>query len=81
VNIVKRILVLEKADAYQLSGKTGSAQRVTPHQGWFVGYVETKGNAYVFATNLESANPDGLANGEMARRISQSILHDLGVLP
>jgi len=81
VNIVKRILVLEKTDAYQLSGKTGSAQRVTPHQGWFVGYVETKGNAYVFAANLESSNPDGLANGEMARRISQSILRGLGLLP
>jgi beta-lactamase class D len=81
VNIVKAILVLEKADSFQLSGKTGSVQRLTPHEGWFVGYLETKGNVYVFATNFESTSSNGLANGETARKMSRSILQGLGLLP
>jgi beta-lactamase class D len=81
MNIVKEILVLEKTGTYQLSGKTGSGQRITPHEGWFVGYLETGGNVYFFATNFESSSPDGLANGDTAREMSQNILRGLGFLP
>lgn len=81
INIVKEILVLEEAESYKLSGKTGSGQRITPHVGWFVGYLEANGNVYFFATNLESASPDGLANGDLARKISLDILRELGLLP
>ncbi|HEX7557031.1 MAG TPA: class D beta-lactamase [Leptolinea sp.] len=81
VRIVKEILVLEKTESLQLSGKTGSGQRLTPHEGWFVGYLETKGNVYFFATNIESSNPDGMANGETARKINLSILQGLGLHP
>jgi|WetSurMetagenome_2_1015567.scaffolds.fasta_scaffold313110_2 beta-lactamase class D len=81
MNIVKKIVVLEKTESYQLSGKTGSGQRITPHEGWFVGYLETKGNVYFFATNFESSSPDGLANGDMAKKMSGNILRGLGLLP
>ena len=80
MNIVKEILVLEKTESYQLSGKTGSVQRLTPLAGWFVGYLETKGNVYFFATNFESSSPDGFANGDTARKMSQNILRGLGLL-
>jgi beta-lactamase class D len=75
MNIVKEILVLEKTDTFQLSGKTGSAQRVTPPVSWFVGYLETKGNVCFFATNIEGS--DG--TGDQAREIAQNILQDLGL--
>ncbi|MBI5032876.1 MAG: class D beta-lactamase [Chloroflexi bacterium] len=78
LKIVKSILVLEKNESFLLSGKTGSAQRVTPHVGWFVGYLETNGNVYFFATNFESSSPDGLANGDTAKKNSRDILRDLG---
>jgi beta-lactamase class D len=81
MNIVRAILVLEKTETYQLSGKTGSTQRVMPHAGWFVGYLEIKGNVYFFAVNQESTNPDGLANGETAKKMSLDILRELGYLP
>lgn len=81
MQIVREILVLEKTESYQLSGKTGSAQRITPRVGWFVGYLETTGNVYFFATNFESANPDGFANGDTAKQISQGILQSLGLIP
>ncbi len=81
MQVVREILVVEKTASYQLSGKTGSAQRVMPHIGWFVGYLETKGNVYFFATNYESTNPDGMANGDNARHITKSILQGLELLP
>jgi beta-lactamase class D len=81
VNIVKNMMVLEKTESHTLSGKTGSAQRASLHTGWFVGYLETQGNVYFFATNIESSNPDGLANGETAKLINMEILKGLGYLP
>jgi beta-lactamase class D len=80
MNIVKTILELERTASYQLSGKTGSVQRITPHVAWFVGYLETKGNVYFFATNFENSSADGLANGDTARKMSQNILQGLGLL-
>jgi beta-lactamase class D len=80
MNIVKEILVLDRTASYQLSGKTGSVQRVTPHEGWFVGYLETQGNVYFFATNYETSSLDGLASGDTARKISLDILKELGPL-
>ena len=81
MDIVKSILIQEKTDDYRLSGKTGSAQRVAPHTGWFVGYLETQGNVYFFATNIESTGPDGMANGETAKQINRTILQRLDLIP
>lgn len=78
VNIVQTILVLDKTEAYQLSGKTGSVTRVAPYVGWFVGYVEKGADVYFFATNIESEGPE--ANGLKAQEISRNILLELGVL-
>jgi len=77
MNIVKEILMLEKTETYQLSGKTGSVQRITPHESWFVGYLEAQGNVYLFAVNIESLGPDG--NGDKAKEIALNILQDLGL--
>ncbi|MHC1781454.1 MAG: class D beta-lactamase [Anaerolineaceae bacterium] len=82
MKIVKEIIVLEKTETYQLSGKTGSGVRMnTPFIGWFVGFLETKGNVYFFAVNYESTNPDGFANGDTARKMSVEVLRGLGLLP
>jgi len=77
MDIVKEILVLEKTETYQLSGKTGSVQRITPYESWFVGYLETEGDVYFFAANIESFGSDG--NGDKAREIARNILQDLGL--
>jgi beta-lactamase class D len=74
-------MVIDKNGTFTLSGKTGSVVRVSAYQGWFMGYLETQGNVYFFATNMESTDPDGLANGAMARQISLDILKSLSLLP
>jgi beta-lactamase class D len=80
MRIVKDLLILEKTNGYQLSGKTGSVVRVATHVGWFVGYVEVQGNVYVFATNIESPNL-GAKSGVKAQEITQNILQSLELLP
>lgn len=51
--IMKRTMVMEENERYRLSGKTGWSIRGEIDNGWFVGYVETEGNTYFFATNVE----------------------------
>ena len=54
-NILKDIMQIEKTEKYTLSGKTGWGMRDDMNNGWFVGYVESKGAVYFFATNVEKA--------------------------
>lgn len=79
MKIVKAIMVLENTDMYWLSGKTGSGKVGASYIGWFVGYIEEKGNVYFFATNIKSANPE--ARGTQAKEITRSILQALELLP
>ena len=47
-NILKDIMQIEKTEKYTLSGKTGWGMRDDMNNGWFVGYVESKGAWDVF---------------------------------
>jgi beta-lactamase class D len=79
MKIVKKILVLEKTEAYQLSGKTGSGQMDSLYTGWFVGYVEEENNVYFFATSIQGTTSD--AKGLTAKEITLNILQGLALLP
>jgi beta-lactamase class D len=79
VKIVKEILVLEKTDTYQLSGKTGSGQNDSLYTGWFVGYVEHESNVSFFATNIQATSPN--ARGMKAKEITLNILRSMALLP
>lgn len=79
MKIVKEILILEKADTYQLSGKTGSGQLDGLYVGWFVGYVEEENNVYFFATNIQGTSSD--AKGMKAKEITLNILQEFDLLP
>lgn len=79
MDIVRDILVLGEHDGRVFRGKTGSGY-VDDEQkiglGWFVGYVTAADGAYVFATNMQGPG----AWGQKAKRITEAILRDLGVL-
>lgn len=51
--IMKRMIIIEEKEAYNLSGKTGWSIRNGNNNGWFVGYVESQNRTYFFATNVE----------------------------
>jgi len=78
--IVKEILTLEKTADYTLSGKTGGGMLTENRAlGWFVGYVEAKGNVCFFALNLEG--PNSAAIRERRIELTKQILTALGYLP
>jgi beta-lactamase class D len=80
VDIVKDILLLEQTPTYRLSGKTGGGSIAEGRIiGWFVGYVETGGNVYFFATNIEG--PTYAAVRDKRIDITKQILSSLGCLP
>ena len=51
--IMKRLLVIKETNEYNISGKTGWSMRNGQDNGWFVGYVESQGKTYFFATNID----------------------------
>lgn len=52
--IMKRIMLIEKNEQHQLSGKTGLSIRNGNYNGWFVGYnIKSNNDTYFFATNIE----------------------------
>ncbi len=76
IDIVKKIMVLEKTDTYTLSAKTGLALRTEIRIGWLVGYLEQGGNVYFFATEIEQKDPTdlfGKARLEITRKIFRAL--------
>ncbi len=78
--VVKDILTLEETADYKLSAKTGMGPLGEgKYIGWFVGYLETKGNVYFFAINLEGNKPEELRDQRI--NLTKKILTDLGYMP
>jgi len=50
---LRKVMVTEQTPVYTLRAKTGWAERVRPQTGWYVGYVETQKDVWLFATNVE----------------------------
>ena len=78
--VFKNIFVHEEGAGYKLSGKTGSGPIAEGRfLGWFVGYLETEDNAYVFATQIEGPTFASIRDERL--RITKNSLTDLGHLP
>ncbi|WP_243298020.1 class D beta-lactamase [Bacillus litorisediminis] len=69
---VKRIMINEETDSYVLHGKTGS--RLSDYGlGWYIGYIETNKDVWVFATNINGS-------GSKAKTITFNVLKELNIL-
>lgn len=80
-NIMKRIMQVEKTDAYTLSGKTGWGIRDGKNNAWYVGYLEAQGNVYFFATNVIPLPGFDLDNFTTARiEVSKAALKEMGLM-
>lgn len=73
LEIVKKIIVQEKSEGMELSGKTGTANEKGT-LGWFVGHLSANGKEFTFATNIE-ANSE--ATGQRAKAITKDLLKEL----
>jgi beta-lactamase class D len=79
MEIARKIMVLDKTDSYQLSGKTGSGQTGELYIGWFVGFLEEGNNVFFFAANIKGKNSD--AKGTTAKEITLQLLQSLELPP
>lgn len=69
-DIVRRILVRDQGDGWVLHGKTGWTDAPDPDVGWFVGWVERDGKAWVYALNADLARDgDAPKREQVARRL------------
>ncbi len=50
---LKRIMVVDKKPQFIIRAKKGWAVRIMNQHGWYVGYVETDGQVWFFATNID----------------------------
>lgn len=78
-NIVHNIMLLEQNPGYTLRGKTGWTEDGEKQLGWIVGFVERADEAYVFALNLESPDPD-FPMVKARIEILKGVLRNLGVI-
>ncbi|WP_188991776.1 class D beta-lactamase [Paenibacillus nasutitermitis] len=69
---VKRMMIDDDQDDYTIHGKTGT-RLSDMGLGWYVGYVETKRNIWIFATNVDSS-------GTTARNITLESLEKLHII-
>lgn len=77
INAVKDSILLSSSEYGSFYGKTGTG-RINGQDinGWFVGFIETSGHTYYFATNIQS---DANATGSNASQITLSILSDMDI--
>lgn len=73
IQAVKDSLLLSETPDGSLYGKTGTGSPKHPN-GWFIGFYETAGNTYCFATNLQGTQD---ATGSNAAEITITILNEL----
>ncbi len=74
-NILQDVMLIDSTDSYVLRGKTGWVASDHSNIGWFVGYVESPDQTFVFATNVEPAAGFDLDNFPAVRaRITKKAL-------
>ncbi|WP_257668948.1 class D beta-lactamase [Parapedobacter tibetensis] len=75
------IFKIVETDSYRLSGKTGWSIDNNENNGWFVGYLETGGEVYYFATNAEPVNQEDLSKFIPGRmKVTREALAHLGLM-
>lgn len=80
LSLMRHIMMVEQTEAYTLRAKTGWGTRGGIDNGWYVGYVETIHNTYIFATNVEPSNPAETSHFAAARILAtKAALRRLGV--
>jgi beta-lactamase class D len=76
--LVKEIMLADSSSSYRLYAKTGWAARVNPQIGWYVGFIETDTEVWLFANNITIEE-----NSQTAFRIeiTNEILKAQGIIP
>ncbi len=79
-DMVKTIMIAEETPEYTLRAKTGWGFNESIDIGWYVGYVTTKDNTYIFANCIQSDIPDNKDFPRARIEITRSILKSQGII-
>lgn len=72
IQTVKDALLISHSNEFTLYGKTGTGNMAGKNMnGWFIGFVESEGNCYIFATNIQDGDN---CSGSVAANITMNIL-------
>jgi len=74
---LREVMRVEAGPSYSLWAKTGLAIRVTPQIGWYVGYVETTSDSWIFALNMDIRNETDLP---LRQELTREALQRKGVI-
>jgi beta-lactamase class D len=80
MNEVKNIMLMTDTTNFVLHGKTGWGEQDNTDIGWFVGYVETHNNVYIFANFVQSRNPTNPYFEDARKQIVFRIMKDLNII-
>jgi beta-lactamase class D len=70
-DIVVEIMKMAQTEDYTLRGKTGWVSATQPQLGWWIGWLEMKGETLYFALNMDVMKPEDLP---LRKQIGLSIL-------
>jgi beta-lactamase class D len=76
-DILSEIMLAETAPTFKLFAKTGWAATTTPQIGWYVGYLETSDDVWVFATNIAISKEADLP---LRLQLTREALHMKGII-
>lgn len=74
---LRDIMVVEQKPSFTIRAKTGWAAHVQPQVGWYVGYVETAADTWVFAMSMELLGSKDLP---LRQKITRAALKAKGVI-
>lgn len=75
--ILEEIMLAEKTPNYRLYAKTGWATRSSPKIGWYVGYVTTAQDTWLFAFNMNANKNKDLA---LRQTITKEVLQQQQII-
>lgn len=80
IDVVKDIMIVEKGDDYIIRAKTGLGDTEDGiYTGWYIGYVETNDNVYVFALNMNETDYEKIKT-QVRIDLTKSILKELDII-
>lgn len=79
MDIVKKIMIAEQSPYYTIRSKTGWGSQDNKDIGWYVGYMETKGNVYYFVNCIQIADLNNKDFPKARVEITNQILADLNL--
>ena len=81
MKLTKEIMLYETKDDHKISGKTGWAVRQNETITWFVGFIETNDNVYIFATNVApNENTDLNTFSQVRIELTKEIFRELEII-